>query len=208
MDTERSNLLLAFEIRGDLERGGSWNLAYKDGLADQPDGDTLKTGRTSAAIALRTRMGCALDVGGWRETRSYRASGREETAWGPTLAGRWLITTWSALDLGGSWTKTTIREEGLDEVEDRTIRAAAGLVFLLYQRVQLEAGYGYRKNQSTDTLRSYASNLFFALVSFHFRPVEAGRLPPSSASGFISGGAPSGGAVLVDDGSGVTDSRR
>jgi len=208
VDTERTNLLMAAEIRGALERGGSWSLAYKDGLADQPDGDTLKTGRTSAAVAMRARLGSTLDAGGWHETRGYRTSGREETAWGPTLALRWMITTWSALDLGGSWTKTTLSEEGLDEVEDRTTRASAGLVLLLFKRVQLEAGYGYRKNESTDALRSYANNLVFALVSFHFRPVESGNLPSSRASGLIAGGAPSGGTAQVGDGGDAAGSGR
>lgn len=208
VDTERSNLLLAAEIRGDLERGGAWNLAYQDGLTDQPDGDTLKTGRASASVAMRARLGSALEVGGWHETRNYRMSGREETAWGPTFVLRWMITTWSALDLVGNWTKTALREEGLDEVEDRTTRAAAGLVLLLYKRVQFEAGYGYRKNESTDALRSYANNLFFALVTFHFRPVEAGRLPSSSASGYIAGGTPSGGTAPAGDGGGAAGSGR
>lgn len=208
VDTERSNVLIAAAIRGGLERGGSWDLAYQDGLTDQPDGDTLKTGRASAAVALRARLGSTLDVGGWHETRDYRISGREETAWGPTFAIRWMITTWSALDLAGSWTKTTIREEGLDEYEDRTTRAAAGLVLLLFKRVALEAGYGYRKNDSTAALRSYANNLVFALVTFHFKPIVSGRLPSSSAYGLIAAGAPSGGTADVGGGGGAADSGR
>ncbi|MHB8835197.1 MAG: porin family protein [Candidatus Methylomirabilia bacterium] len=201
VDTVRTNLLFGAEVRGTLERGGSWNLAYQDSLADQPDGDTLKTGRASAAATLRARLGSTLDVGGWHETRDFRDSGREEVAWGPTLGVRWLITPWAALDLGGSWTSTTIREEAQAEVEDRTARVAAGLVVLLVKRVQFEAGYGYRKNDSTDALRDYTNNLVFARLTFHFQPVESGRLPASYAAGLVAGGAPSGGAAQPIDNS-------
>ncbi len=48
----RTNLLWAAEARGDLARGGSWNLGYREDLDDQPDGDTLKTGRTSAGAGI------------------------------------------------------------------------------------------------------------------------------------------------------------
>lgn len=199
VDTERANLLLAAGIKGDLGRDGSWHLAYEDGLADQSDGDTLETGRASAAVAMRALMGSTLDAGVWHETRNYSVSGREETAWGPTLALRWMITTWAALDLGGSWTRTVIREKARDEVEDRASRATAGLVMLLFKRVQLEVGYGYRKNKSTDELRSYANNLVFALASFNFGHVESGRLPVSQAFGLVLGGTPSGGIPQVVD---------
>lgn len=205
VDTVRSNLLLGAEIKGDLERGGSWNLAYRDGQEDQLDGDTLKTGRASAATSIRARLGSSLNLGGWHETRDYRISGREETAWGPTLGVRWLITPWSALDLVGSWTRTNIREEGLDEIEDRTSRAAVGFVVLLVRRVQVEAGYGYRKNDSSDALRSYTNNLVFALLTVHFNAIEAGRLPSSYLSRLIAGGTSSGGSAQVSASGGIAD---
>lgn len=195
----RSNLLGGAEIRGGLDRGGSWNLGYQRGQQAQPDGDTLETGRASAAVSIRARLGSTLDLGGWHETRDFRESGREETAWGPTLGVRWLLTPWAALDLAGSWTSTAIREAGLAEIEDRTTRVAAGLVLLLVKRVQLEAGYGYRKNDSADALRSYTNNLVFALLTFHFKPVESGGLPASFATGLVTGGAPSGGIEQVSE---------
>lgn len=208
VETVRTHLLVGAEIRGNLERGGSWSLAYRDGVANQPDGDTLRTGRASASAAIRARLGSALDVGGWHETRDYRESGREETGWGPTLGARWLITSWSALDLGLSWTSTTIREEGRAEVEDRTTRVAAGLVVLLARRVQLEAGCGYRKNDSTDALRSYTNTIVFAQLTCRLRPVEAGRLPSSRASGLVAGGTPLGGMAQSGEGNGAADSVR
>jgi hypothetical protein len=55
-------------------------------------------------------------------------------------------------------------------------------------------GYGYRKNDSADALRTYKNNLVIALVTYHFRPVESGHLPASYASGLVAGGTPSGGA--------------
>jgi len=203
-DTVRTNFLVSAEIRGALEKGGSWNLSYQDGLAAQPDGDTLKTGRAAAAVDFRARLDSTLDVGGWYETRDYRVSGREEAAWGPILGVRWLITPWAAVDLGGSWTNTTSREVALAEVEDRTTRGAAGFVVLLVKHVQLEAGYGYRKNDSTDALRSYTNNLVYALLTFHFRPVAGGRLPSSYATGLIAGGRPSGGTAQVAEGGAAT----
>lgn len=205
VSTVRTKLLMAAEITGALERGGSWTLAYSDRLADQPDGDTLKAGRASAATSIQARLGSTLDLGAWHETREYRESGRKEEAWGPTLGVRWLITPSSAFDLAASWTSTTIREVGLAELEDRTTRAAAGLMIMLFKRVQLEAGYGYRKNDATDALRSYVNNQVFALVKIHFRPDESGRLPPSYASGLVTGGTPSGGAAQAGAG-GVVNS--
>ncbi len=204
----RSNLLGGAEIRGILERGGSWNLGYQLGQQVQPDGDTLETGRASAAVSIRARLGSTLDLGGWHETRDFRESGREETAWGPTVGARWLLTPWSAFDLAGSWTSTSIREEALAEVEDRTTRVAAGLVLLLVKRVQLDLGYGYRKNDSTDALRAYANNLYFAQLTFHFKPVEAGRIPASYASRLVVGGVPSGGAAQAGDAGGAAEPAR
>lgn len=204
-DTVRANLLLGVAISGTLEFGGSWNLAYQDGLQDLVDGDTLETGRTSAAVALRARGGSSLDVGGWYETRDYRVSGRAETAWGPTFAARWLMAPWAALDVGAGWTRTTIQEEALEEVRDRTSRVSAGVVLLALERVQVEAGYGFRKNDSADALRSYTNNIVFALVTFHFRPVGPGRLPPSYAAGLVGGGAPSGGTPPAAQRNGAAD---
>ena len=96
---------------------GAW--AYQDDLDYLPDGDTLETGRTSAEVALRARLGSTLTVGGWYDTRDYRVSGREETAWGPTLDARWLIAPWAAFDVRGTWTDTTIREEAPAEIEEQ-----------------------------------------------------------------------------------------
>jgi hypothetical protein len=207
-ESVRTNLLLGAEIRGTLERGGSWNLAYQDRAEDQPDGDTLDAGRTSAAIAVRARGGSALDVGGWHELRDYRLSGREETAWGPSLGARWMIVPWAALDVGGSWTKTTIREDGTDEIEDRTSRVSAGIVLMVLGRVQLEAGCAFRKNDSSDALRSYENTIVFAQVTFHFRPVEPGRLPPSAAAGLVGVVTPTGViAPAAQPGSGTEPAR-
>jgi hypothetical protein len=206
--SERDFLLLGAEIRGDLERGGFWNLAYQDDQQDQSDGDTLETGRVSAAARFRTRTDSSLELGGWHENREYRLSGRTDKAWGPTLAARWMIAPWAAFDLGGSWMSTTIREAGKAEIEDRTTRVSAGLVLLLFGRVQLEAGYGYRKNDSTDPLRTYANNLVFALLTVHFTPVGPGRLPASYASGLVAGGSPSGGSEQPVAGGGATGGAR
>jgi hypothetical protein len=195
-------------VRGDLERGGWWSVAYQDSLEDQPDGDTLEIGRAAATTAIRARLGSALDVGAWHENRDFQDSGRSEAAWGPTLGTRWLITPWSALDLAGSWTSTTIREKGQDEVEDRTAQAAVGLLAMLFGRVQAEAGYVFRKNDSSDALRSYTDNLVFARLTVHFRPVYSGRLPPSYAVALVAGGVPSGGVAQVVSNGGAVDSAR
>lgn len=184
LSTVRNNLLKSLEIIGELEGDGSWSLAYQDGLAEQPDGDTLKTGRTTAAASVRSRLGSTLNAGGWYETRDFRESGREETAWGPTLGVRWRIAPWAALDLGGSWTSTTSRPEGQVEIEDHATRAAGALVLLLFRRVQLETGYRYGENDSTDALRSHTNNIIYAQATFHFRPVPPNELPDSGASGW------------------------
>lgn len=178
----RSSLLKGAEISGDLAGSGSWNLAYQDNLDYLPDGDTLRTGRASGVAAIRARLGSTLEVGGRHETRDYRESGREEVAWGPTFGVRYIITPWAFLDLGGSWTSTTIRQEGLAEVEDRTTRVAAGLVFLLFNRIQLQVGYRYARNDSTDAPRSYTNSIVSAQATFHFRSVMPGGLPFFAAS--------------------------
>lgn len=198
-DPVRTSLLAGAEVRGDLERGGWWRLAYQDSLDPLSDGDTLKTGRTSAGAKIQARLGSTVEIGGWRETRDYRESGREEVAWGPTLDVRWKIATWAAFDLGASWTNTIIREESLAEVEDHTIRAYAAVVMMTFSRIQLDVGYGYRDNDSTDALQSYTNNLVYALLTFHFRPVESGRLPSSAAAGLVASGAASGGVAQVDE---------
>jgi len=66
---------------------------------------------------------------------------------------------------------------------------------LLVDRVQLEAGYGYRKNDSTEALRILHEQPRLRALTFHFKPVEAGRLPPSYAAGLVAGGTPSGGSL-------------
>jgi hypothetical protein len=180
--TVSTSLLGGVEVRGDLSMGGTWNLGYSDTLDYLPDGDTLETGRTSAEVALRARLGSTLTVDGWYETRDYRVSGRVENAWGATLDARWMITSWAACDVRGTWTDTTIQQEALAEVQEQTSGAAAGLVFLLFNRLQLEAGYDYRKNDSTDALRSYAGSRLYAFVTYHFRPLEPGTLPSSYLS--------------------------
>jgi len=62
--SERSNLLVGAGSLGSWSGGGWWNLAYQANVEDQPDGDALKTGRTSAAASIRARLGSSLDVGG------------------------------------------------------------------------------------------------------------------------------------------------
>jgi len=180
--TVSTGLLGGAEVRGDLSHGGTWNLGFSDDLDYLPDGDTLETRRTSAKVALRARLGSALTVGGWYDTRDYRVSGREEQAWGPTLDARWMITSWAACDVRGSWTDTTIREEALAEVDEQTSGVATGFVFLLFNQLQLEAGYDYRKNDSTDAQRSYAGSRLYAFITYHFHPLAPGTLPSSYLS--------------------------
>lgn len=185
---ERTSLLKSAALSGDLEHGGVWELAYEDSLAGLPEGDTLKTRRASARATQRARLGSSLRTEGWHETRDYRDSGRQETAWGPVIAARWMIAPWLAADLAGSWTSTAIRERGQEEVVDRTGRVAAGFVALLYDRLALETGYGYRKNGSTDALRSYSGNVAYVLLTFHFRRLGGRELPASYASSLVTPG--------------------
>jgi hypothetical protein len=206
-ETGRNNLLLGLEIRGDLGPGDSWTLAYQDSQVDQPDGDTLGIGRASATLAVRARLGSTVDVGAWHETRDFRISGREETAWGPTLGARWLITPTVALDLAGCWTTTAVREVGEDRVEDHTTGVSAGFVILVYKRVQLDAGYAYRENASSDSLRDHTNNIFFALLTFHLAPVTSGQLPLSYASGLVAGRTSPGGASAAGGGNAVRSVR-
>jgi len=182
--------------RGDLYPGGTWNLGYRDDLDYLPEGDTLKTGRTSAGVDLRARLGSTLSVGGWYETRDYRVSGREEKAWGTTLNARWMIVPWAACDVRGAWTDTTIREEPLPEIEDRTAWAAVGIVVLALKQLQLEAGCDYRSNDSSDAQRSYTGTRIYAFVTYHFRPPAPGTLPSSYLS------------RIEDDPGGVVSQRR
>lgn len=190
--TVTSSLLFGAAVRGDLAAGGTWSLGYNEDLDYLPDGDTIETGRASANVALRARLGSTATIEGWYETLDYRVSPREETDWGATLDARWMITDWAALDVRGTWTDTTIRQEGTAEIGETTIGAAAGILFLLFKRLQLEAGYDYRKNDSNDALRSYTGSRLYAFLTYHFRPVPPGGLPSSylsrldTASGGVS----------------------
>jgi hypothetical protein len=93
-----------------------------------------------------------------------------------------MITSWAACDFIGNWENTTIRAAALPEVEDHTIDAGAGILVLVFDRLQLEAGYYFRNNDSTDPLRSYTSNRLYAFMTYHFRPVAPGGLPVSVLS--------------------------
>lgn len=202
----RSSLLASAALSGSMLRGGAWRLAYADTLQGLPEGDTLKTRRFSADLTQRARLGSFLRVEGWHEARDYRDSGREEFAWSPAVTARWMIAPWLAGDLALSWTNTEIREPEEDDVDDETARAAAGLVALLYDRLTLEVGYGRRKNDSSDPLRSYTSNVVYGLLTFYYHPVPAGRLPASYASRLVTapedqpGGTGIAGAGLVGAG--------
>jgi hypothetical protein len=167
------------EIRGDLSRGGHWRLAYEEDLDDLSDGDTLESGRASAEVLLRSRLGSTVDIEGWYDTLDYQLSGREEKEWGGTIDVRWMIAPWAAFDVRGAWTDNTIREREQAEVEDRTLGVAAGIMVLMFKRLQFETGYDYRSNDSTDELRSYTGNRFYAFATYHFRPLASGVLPSS-----------------------------
>jgi len=180
--TVSTSLLWGAEVSGDLLSRGTWNLGYSDNLDYLPDGDTLETGRATAGVALRARLGSTLAADGWYDTRDYRVSGRAEKAWGATLEARWLIAPWAACDLRGDWTDTNIQEVATVAIDEQTSRAAAGLLFLFYNRLQLEAGYDYRKNDSSDGQRSYAGSRLYAFVTYHFRPLQPGVLPSSYLS--------------------------
>ena len=188
--TVRSYLLKAAEIRGGLARGGSWNIAYEDHLENRVDGDTLKVGRAAAAMDLHSRLGSTLDAGVWYETRSYLDSGRDEQVWGPTLNSRWMITPWAACDLGVAWTHSTIRDEAVSAVGNRATRAAAALVVMISRHLQMEAGYQYLENDSTEALQSNTNNIFYAVVTYSFNPVPPGRLLPSHTSRLVVPYAP------------------
>lgn len=181
-DSVHSSLLGAAGITGNLARGGSWNLAYEDSLEYLSDGDTLRRGRASAGAMLRARLGSSLEAGGWYEHRHIQGSGREEDAGGPTLGVRWMIAPWAAFDLGGSWTITAINEPGTADVEDKVTQTSAGLVAMMFKRLQFEAGYQYRENDSAGALRSYVNNVVYVAASFHFTPVAPGTLPSPRAS--------------------------
>ena len=177
-----TTLLWGAEARGDLSLGGIWKLGYTENLDYLPEGDTLTTGRASAGVGLRARLGSTLSVDGWHESRDYRVSGRAEKAWGANLDARWVIVPWAACDVRGTWTDTAIREPAMAQIDEQTSGAAAGLVFLLFNRLQLEAGYDYRKNDSSDAQRSYAGSRLYAFATYHFRPLAPGTLPSSYLS--------------------------
>jgi hypothetical protein len=181
----RTSLLKAAALDGTLERGGGWRLRYEDRLEGLPEGDTLTARRGSADVTLRARLGSFVRSEGWYEKREYRNSGREETAWGPLVAARWVAAPRVVCEAAGSWTDTKIREPGQEEYEDRTTRVAAGVLVLLLDRVSLEGGYAYRKNDSTAALRSYADNLIYALLTLHLRPIQ-GSPPATYASGLVT----------------------
>ncbi|HWR97885.1 MAG TPA: hypothetical protein VN317_05625, partial [Candidatus Methanoperedens sp.] len=153
--------------------------SYDDRLESQPDGDTLQLGRASADGRLRARLGSEISAAMWHESREFRVSGRDETDWGPTLFARWAIAPWFALDLGGTWTNSTIREPEAGQIEDRTSRAAAAFVVLMGRHMVAEAGYSYRNNDSTDAERSYTANLYFAGLTYHFGVIPPGTIPTS-----------------------------
>lgn len=199
-----SSLLWRAGARGDLSPRGTWSLGYQDDLDYLQDGDTLKTGRASAEVAVRARLGSTLTVGGWRESRDFRTSSREETAWGATLDARWMITPWSAFDVRGAWADTTIRQEGTTEVTETSSRAAAGILLLLFKRLQFEAGYDFRKNDSSNALRSYSGSRLYALLTCHFRPLAPGGLPAS----YLSRLDDSSGGVRASDPGGTRDGDR
>ena len=175
--TVSTSLLWGAEVSCDLSPNGTWNLGYSDNLDYLPDGDTLETGRTSAVVALRALLGSTISFREWYETRDYRVSGREEQALGMTLNSRWIITPWAACDVRGTWTNTTIHEEATAEIRETTSGVAAGLLFLLFNRLQIEAGCDYRGNDSSDAQRSYTARRIFAFVTYHFRPLAPGTLP-------------------------------
>ncbi len=178
----RSNLLLAAEARGVLPTAGSWKIAYEDRREDRPDGDTLDVGRFSGSLRLNARLGSSLDAGMWYEDRSYQDSGRQEKAWGPTLTSRWMINSWAACDLGVDWTNTTVEDEGLPAIENNLTRASVGFVVLMFRHLQLEAGYRYQHNASSDAVKSYKNNLLYAAATYSFELIPPGRLLPSRIS--------------------------
>ena len=176
------DLLLTAEIRGDLPRGGYWNIAYQDRQEPRSDGDLLEAGRASARLAPRSRLGSSLDIDGWYEDRDYLYSGRREKAWGPVLVSRWMVAPWAAVDVRADWTHTDIQDVGLPAVENRETRASAGIAVLLFRHLQLEGGYQFRENQSTDPEQSYTNNLFYAALTYSFAPILPGKLLPSQIS--------------------------
>jgi hypothetical protein len=183
---DRTALLKGASLSGGHERGGSWRLAYQEYLEGEPDGDTLERKRASAEATLNARLGSSWWTRGWYEARDYRDSGREEHAWGPMTTARWLLVPWLAGDLAASWTSTAVREADQPQVEDHTVRLAAGLVARVSARLTLEAGYCYRKNDSDDAARSYRGNLVFAYLTGHFRALQPRQLPASHVFALIT----------------------
>jgi hypothetical protein len=177
-----SSLLLSAEVKGDLERKGFWSLTYEDTLEYLSDGDSLERGHAAATLSLRSRKDSTLTLEGWHDAMAYRLSEREDKEWGATFSARWMITPKAACDLLGTWTNTTIQQEASAEIEDRTLEAGAGVVVMVLDHLQLEAGYLYRNNDSNDELRTYVSNRLYALLTYHFQPLRAGELPSSYLS--------------------------
>jgi hypothetical protein len=180
--TVRERLLKDAELRWESPNVGSWWLGYADTLAAQPDGDTLRTGRASVGVLVRSRLGSTLEAGGWYEERDYRLSGREDTAWGPTVRARWMVAPWAACDLGGSWTSTKIRAAALPEVEDRSAEVSAGAILVLAGHLTMEVGYRFLQNNSSDALRSYTGNQISAWLTYHLRPLAPGTVPRAAGT--------------------------
>jgi hypothetical protein len=180
--TVDNSLLASVGISGDLRAGGSWGMGYEETLDYLSDGDTLETGRASANVAFRARLGSTLGAGVWYEVGDYRVSSREETSWGANLGARWAIAPWLACNVNGDWSNTTIQEEGLAEVEDRLIEASAGVVAGVGSHFTLQAGYEFQRNNSTDSTRTYSSNRIFASLSYHLQ-----ALVPWELSSFVDG---------------------
>lgn len=179
--TIRTSLLKGVGITGELSPVSSWNLNYADTQEYLADGDTLQSSRASVGVAWRAWLGSSLRAGGWYAQREYRVSGRKETAWGPTADLRLAITRWLACSVGGGWSSATIREEGLEEREDRRTQASAGIVGSLGRHVMFQTGYQYQHSSSTDAMRSFTSNLYMAQVTYYLGAFVSLHVPSSPA---------------------------
>lgn len=197
-DLVRDGLLVGAELRWRLARGGSWTLAYQEVQLNRPDGDTLKTGRASAGLSLRARLGSGLNVSARYEDREYRISGREETVWGPSLNARWVVAPWVACDIAAGWASASIRAAGLPEVEDRSTVLSAAVVFLIRGHVQLEAGYVFRENDSSDAAREYTNHLVFTALTWRLRAFGPGELPPLQSARLIASADLAAGVAVLE----------
>jgi len=180
--SDYSSLLLSADVKGDLARKGYWALGYEDTLEYLSDGDSLERGRASATLALRSRVDSTLTLEGWHDAVDYRISERADKEWGARVSARWMITPKAACDFLGTWMNTTIRQEASAEIDDHTLEAGAGVVVMVFDHLQLEAGYVYRNNDSNEELRTYASNRLYAFLTYHFQPLKSGELPSSYLS--------------------------